>query len=100
MRKRIEWLEEGLVRTHARLAPNQRLLVEYKPFEPAFYHTDLADWGMAYLVAKEVGPKARVLVDTGHHLPGANIEHIVAWLLHINMLGGFTSTTAGMPMTI
>ena len=54
------------------------MLVEYKPFEPAFYHTDIADWGMAYLFAKKAGPRAKVLVDTGHHLPGTNIEHIVA----------------------
>jgi len=89
MRKRIEWLEEGLVRTHARLAPNQRLLVEYKPFEPAFYHTDIGDWGMASHLARKAGPQARVLVDTGHHYATQNIEQIVAWLLHTDMLGGF-----------
>ena len=65
------------------------MLVEYKPFEPAFYHTDLADWGMAYLVAKGAGPKAKVLVDTGHHYQSQNIEQIVAWLLEDEMLGGF-----------
>jgi len=65
------------------------LLVEYKPFEPAFYHTDIADWGMAYVFAKAAGKRARVLVDTGHHLPGANIEHLVAFLLDEHMLGGF-----------
>ena len=89
MRKRIEWLEEGLVRTHQRLSPNQRLLVEYKPFEPAFYHTDIGDWGMASHLAMKAGPQARVLVDTGHHYATQNIEQIVAWLLHTNMLGGF-----------
>jgi L-rhamnose isomerase/sugar isomerase len=65
------------------------MLVEYKPFEPAFYHTDIADWGMALLFARAAGPKAKVLVDTGHHYQGQNIEQIVAWLLSENMLGGF-----------
>ncbi|MCC6579338.1 MAG: TIM barrel protein [Phycisphaeraceae bacterium] len=65
------------------------LLVEYKPFEPGFYHTDIQDWGMAYLLAKACGKNAKVLVDTGHHLPNCNIEHIVAILLDENMLGGF-----------
>ncbi len=89
MRKRIGWFEEGLKEVHSALRPGQRLLVEYKPFEPAFYHTDLADWGMAYLLAKGAGPQALVLVDTGHHYQSQNIEQIVAWLLHHNMLGGF-----------
>jgi L-rhamnose isomerase / sugar isomerase len=65
------------------------MLVEYKPFEPAFYHTDIADWGMSYVFAKNAGPNARVLVDTGHHLQGTNIEQIVAFLLDEEMLGGF-----------
>jgi L-rhamnose isomerase / sugar isomerase len=89
MRKRIAWLEQALRETHDRLAPNQRLLVEYKPFEPAFYHTDIADWGMANHFARHAGPQAFVLVDTGHHYQGQNIEQIVAWLLHTGMLGGF-----------
>ena len=89
MRRRIEWLEEGLVRAHQSLAPGQRLLIEYKPFEPAFYHTDIADWGMASYLAAKAGPQARVLVDTGHHYAAQNIEQIVAWLLHTGMLGGF-----------
>jgi len=63
--------------------------VEYKPFEPAFYHTDIADWGMALLLARAAGPQARVLVDTGHHYQAQNIEQIVAWLLTEDMLGGF-----------
>ena len=63
--------------------------MEYKPFEPAFYHTDIADWGMALLLAKEAGPQAKVLVDTGHHYSAQNIEQIVAWLLDEQMLGGF-----------
>jgi L-rhamnose isomerase/sugar isomerase len=65
------------------------MLVEYKPFEPAFYHTDIADWGMALLFAKAAGPQAKVLVDTGHHYQAQNIEQIVAWLLDLDMLGGF-----------
>ncbi len=89
MRKRIAWLEDALRTSHEHLAPNQRLLVEYKPFEPAFYHTDIADWGMSSHLARIAGPQACVLVDTGHHYNAQNIEQIVAWLLHTNLLGGF-----------
>jgi L-rhamnose isomerase/sugar isomerase len=89
MRRRIEYFEEALKEVHGSLLPGQRMLVEYKPFEPAFYHTDIADWGMALLLAKAAGPQATVLVDTGHHYPTQNIEQIVAWLLHQNMIGGF-----------
>lgn len=89
IQRRIGWLTEALAATHAELAPDQRLLVEYKPFEPAFYFTDIADWGMAYTLAKQAGPQAVVLVDTGHHALGTNIEQIVAWLLKFNALGGF-----------
>jgi L-rhamnose isomerase/sugar isomerase len=89
IRRRIEWMAEALAEVHASLGDDQRLLVEYKPFEPAFYHTDLADWGMALLIARQAGPKACVLVDTGHHYHGQNIEQIVAWLLREKMLGGF-----------
>jgi L-rhamnose isomerase/sugar isomerase len=71
------------------MSPEQRMLVEYKPFEPAFYHTDIADWGMALLLAQAAGPQAKVLVDTGHHYAAQNIEQIVAWLLSEDMLGGF-----------
>lgn len=89
IRQRICWLEEALAQVHAALNPDQILLIEYKPFEPAFYHTDIADWGMALELARAAGPRAKVLVDTGHHYQGQNIEQIVAWLLHLNMLGGF-----------
>ncbi len=89
IRRRITWVQEALGRAHATLAPTQRLLVEYKPFEPAFYHTDIADWGMALEFARNAGPQAKVLVDTGHHYQSTNIEQIVAWLLHLDMLGGF-----------
>ncbi len=89
IRHRRQWFEENLKAAHARLSSLQRMLVEYKPFEPAFYHTDIADWGMALLLAQSAGPQAKVLVDTGHHYQAQNIEQIVAWLLDLNMLGGF-----------
>ncbi|HZZ41059.1 MAG TPA: TIM barrel protein [Acidobacteriaceae bacterium] len=89
IRRRIDWMEEALSATHAALSPEQRLLIEYKPFEPAFYHTDIADWGMALLLARHAGPQAVVLVDTGHHYQGQNIEQIVVWLLREGVLGGF-----------
>jgi len=89
LRQRKAWFIEGLQAVHGELSAGQRLLVEYKPFEPAFYHTDIADWGMALLLARAAGPQARVLVDTGHHYLSQNIEQIVAWLLSENMLGGF-----------
>ena len=89
IRKRIGWLQQALRTAHEHLAPEQRLLIEYKPFEPAFYHTDIADWGMSSQLARDAGPRARVLVDTGHHYSSQNIEQIVAWLLHTNLLGGF-----------
>jgi L-rhamnose isomerase/sugar isomerase len=89
MRRRIGWMKDVLGATHAALAPGQTMLVEYKPFEPAFYHTDIADWGMALELARSAGPQAKVLVDTGHHYQGTNIEQIVAWLIELNALGGF-----------
>lgn len=89
IRARKQRFAEGLRQLHQHLTDDQLLLVEYKPFEPAFYQTDIADWGMAYLLAKSAGPKARVLVDTGHHYLAQNIEQIVAWLLDEQMLGGF-----------
>jgi L-rhamnose isomerase/sugar isomerase len=89
MADRIEYFEAALKEVHQHLNPNQRLLLEYKPFEPAFYHTDIADWGMALLLARTAGPQAFVLVDTGHHYQSQNIEQIVTWLLHQDMIGGF-----------
>ena len=89
IRERKRFLEQCLNIVHAELSANQRMLVEYKPFEPAFYHTDIADWGMAMHFARAAGPRAKVLVDTGHHYQGQNIEQIVAWLLSEDMLGGF-----------
>ncbi|MES2390724.1 MAG: TIM barrel protein [Acidobacteriota bacterium] len=89
MRRRIGWLKEALQKAHAALGPGQILLVEYKPFEPAFYHTDIADWGMSLEFARDAGKQAMVLVDTGHHYQGVNIEQIVAWLIEVGRLGGF-----------
>jgi L-rhamnose isomerase / sugar isomerase len=89
IRARKQWFIEGLKTVHSALTGNQRMLVEYKPFEPAFYATDIADWGMSYIYSKQAGPRAKVLVDTGHHYQTQNIEQIVAWLLSEDMLGGF-----------
>jgi L-rhamnose isomerase/sugar isomerase len=89
IRQRKQWFAETLREAHRELSPEQRMLVEYKPFEPAFYHTDVGDWGMALLLSRAAGPQAKVLVDTGHHYAGQNIEQIVAWLLSEDMLGGF-----------
>jgi L-rhamnose isomerase/sugar isomerase len=89
IRQRKHWFIDALKEAHEQLSPDQRMLVEYKPFEPAFYHTDIADWGMALLLSRAAGPQAKVLVDTGHHYAAQNIEQIVAWLLSEDMLGGF-----------
>ena len=87
--RRIGYMEECFAAMHAALDSQQRMLIEYKPFEPAYYHTDIADWGMSLELARRAGPQASVLVDTGHHYQGTNIEQIVAWLLHLGTLGGF-----------
>ncbi|KRW91108.1 sugar isomerase [Alicyclobacillus tengchongensis] len=89
LRRRKRWLQEALAEVYARLDPGMRMLIEYKFFEPGFYHTDLADWGMAFQAANKLGEQAQVLVDTGHHAPGTNVEHIVAYLLDEGKLGGF-----------
>jgi L-rhamnose isomerase/sugar isomerase len=89
IRERKHRFEEALKILHKKLPASQTMLVEYKPFEPAFYHTDIADWGMSYVLSKKAGPKAKVLVDTGHHYNAQNIEQIVAFLLDEDMLGGF-----------
>ncbi|WP_328702009.1 L-rhamnose isomerase [Alicyclobacillus fructus] len=88
-RRRKHWVEECLREVYAALDADMRMLIEYKFFEPAFYHTDLADWGLALLTAEKLGPQAQVLVDTGHHAQGVNVEHIVAVLLDEGRLGGF-----------
>ena len=89
LRGRFRHLVTGLHELYAALPDGVRLLVEYKFFEPAFYATDLPDWGTAALVCRRLGPQAQVLVDTGHHALGTNIEQIVALLLEEGLLGGF-----------
>jgi L-rhamnose isomerase/sugar isomerase len=89
LRDRRERILECLQEVYAELPPEQQLLLEYKPFEPAFYATDLADWGSALLFCQRLGERAAVLVDIGHHLHGANIEQIVAILAAEGRLGGF-----------
>ena len=89
LRGRHARLVDGLEELYALLPPDQRLLVEYKFFEPGFYSTDLPDWGTAALVCRRLGPQAQVLVDTGHHPQGTNVEQIVALLLAEGLLGGF-----------
>jgi L-rhamnose isomerase / sugar isomerase len=89
LRGRYGRLNTALEQIYAALAEGMRLLVEYKFFEPAFYSTDLPDWGTAALVCRRLGPQAQVLVDTGHHPQGTNVEQIVALLLAEGLLGGF-----------
>ena len=89
IRDRKHRMEAALAETYNHLPAGSRMLIEYKFFEPAFYHTDLADWGMAYATALKLGDQAQVLVDTGHHAQGTNIAHIVAFLLDEGRLGGF-----------
>lgn len=86
---RQDRLAEALAEVYTRLGDGQRLLLEYKFFEPAFYTTDVPDWGTSYAHCLKLGPKAQVVVDTGHHAPGTNIEFIVAFLLREGKLGGF-----------
>jgi L-rhamnose isomerase/sugar isomerase len=88
-RARKHRLEETLAEVYAAMPAPMRLLIEYKFFEPAFYHTDLGDWGMAFLMAQKLGERAQVLVDLGHHPLGTNIEQIVALLIDEGRLGGF-----------
>ena len=82
-------MQEHLSEAYEAMPENMRMLLEYKPFEPAFYHTDLPDWGAALTMCQRLGERAQVLVDLGHHLQGTNIEHIVALLLDEGRLGGF-----------
>jgi L-rhamnose isomerase / sugar isomerase len=89
IRARQDRLAESLTTVYQRLAPNQRMLLEYKLFEPSFYSTDVPDWGTSLLHCLALGPQAEVVVDTGHHAPGTNIEFIVAMLLRAGRLGGF-----------
>jgi L-rhamnose isomerase / sugar isomerase len=89
IRARQDWLAEGLAEIYAQLGEDQRLVLEYKFFEPAFYHTDVPDWGTSYVHVAALGDKAMVCLDTGHHAPGTNIEFIVAQLLRLGKLGSF-----------
>ncbi len=86
---RQERFASALAEVYARLGEGQRMLLEYKLFEPSFYTTDVPDWGTAYVHCSELGDKAQVVIDTGHHAPGTNIEFIVAMLLRAGKLGGF-----------
>ncbi|QCR18367.1 L-rhamnose isomerase [Agrococcus sp. SGAir0287] len=89
IRERQQRLADSLAEIYAMLDDDQRLVLEYKFFEPAFYHTDVPDWGTSYVHCVELGPKAKVVLDTGHHAPGTNIEFIVAQLLRLGRLGAF-----------
>ncbi|MFD6492714.1 L-rhamnose isomerase [Streptomyces sp. NPDC059944] len=89
LHERQDRLAEALSQVYDRLGDDQRMLLEYKFFEPAFYATDVPDWGTAYAHCLKLGPKAQVVVDTGHHAPGTNIEFIVATLLREGKLGAF-----------
>jgi L-rhamnose isomerase/sugar isomerase len=89
MRARQDRLAEGLRTIYDRLSEDQRLVLEYKFFEPAFYHTDVPDWGTSYAHVAALGDRAKVCLDTGHHAPGTNIEFIVAQLLRLGKLGSF-----------
>lgn len=88
-RARRRRLIDGMAQIHDQLAPGMVMLLEYKFFEPAFYHTDVQDWGQSLTMCRHAGDRAKVLVDLGHHALGANIEHIVASLLDEGRLGGF-----------
>ena len=89
IRERKRRASAALKRVHDAMPRTMTMLIEYMPFEPAAYFTDFFDWGSSYLFAKAAGGRAKVLVDTGHHLSGCNIEQIVAWLIDEKMLGGF-----------
>jgi L-rhamnose isomerase/sugar isomerase len=89
IRKALQWTTESLQEIYAGLPGDWKLLLEYKPYEPNFYHTVIPDWGTSALICRQLGERAKVLVDLGHHLPNTNIEQIVATLMHQNMLAGF-----------
>lgn len=89
IRQRKHWMYEALKELYRALGSDMKMLIEYKFFEPGFYHTDLADWGMAFNMANKLSNRAEVLVDTGHHPQGTNVEHIVAHLIDEKKLGGF-----------
>ena len=88
-RKRKNYFYQAFEKVYGALPDDKRMLIEYKFFEPSFYHSDIPDWGVAYSFATKLGKKAEVLVDMGHHAHGSNIEQIVAFLIDENKLGGF-----------
>lgn len=89
IRERQDRLADSLAQIYAALDSDQRLVLEYKFFEPAFYHTDVPDWGTSLVHCLALGERAKVVLDTGHHAPGTNIEFIVAQLLRLGRLGAF-----------
>jgi len=89
IRKALQWTSESLQTIYSDLPSDWKLLLEYKPYEPNFYHTVIPDWGTSSFLCKQLGDQAKVLVDLGHHLPNTNIEQIVATLMHQDMLAGF-----------
>ncbi len=88
-RRRKHYLLDSLQTVYNAMPATMRMFLEYKLFEPAFYHTDICDWGIAYVLAQHIGDRAEVLVDLGHHALGVNIEHVVAMLIDEGKLGGF-----------
>ena len=88
-RKAIQWTTDSLKEIYKGMPEDWKLLLEYKPYEPNFYHTVIPDWGTSALICHQLGDRAKVLVDLGHHLPNTNIEQIVATLMHQNLLAGF-----------
>jgi L-rhamnose isomerase/sugar isomerase len=89
IRARQDRLADSLAKIYERIGEAQRLVLEYKFFEPAFYHTDVPDWGTSYAQVAALGDRAMVCLDTGHHAPGTNIEFIVMQLLRLGKLGSF-----------
>ena len=89
LRARQDRLADSLAQIYSRIGSTQRLVLEYKFFEPAFYHTDVPDWGTSYAQVVALGDRALVCLDTGHHAPGTNIEFIVMQLLRLGKLGSF-----------
>jgi L-rhamnose isomerase/sugar isomerase len=88
-RKALQWTTDSLKEIYSGMPSDWKLLLEYKPYEPNFYHTVIPDWGTSALICRQLGDRAKVLVDLGHHLPNTNIEQIVATLMHQNLLAGF-----------
>lgn len=89
IRKALQWTTDSLKEIYAGMPSDWKLLLEYKPYEPNFYHTVIPDWGTSALICRQLGDRAKVLVDLGHHLPNTNIEQIVATLMHQGLLAGF-----------